>query len=126
MARNIVYWVSTGLLAALSLFAGFSYLSGNVQAVQGFSQVGYPQQLRVILGIAKPPGSLVLLVPGLRILKEWAYAGFTFAWICAFVAHYLAKERGEAFVPLLLLVLLVISYVTRPASRRIVNGQLSK
>ncbi len=71
-ARNIVYWVSTGLLAALSLFAGFSYLSGNVQAVQGLSQVGYPQQLWVILEIAKPLGTLVLLVPGLRILKEWA------------------------------------------------------
>jgi hypothetical protein len=121
MARNIVHWVSTVLLAALSLFAGFSYLSGNVQAVQGFSQVGYPQQLGVILGIAKPLGALVLLVPGLTILKERAYAGFTFAWICAIVAHYLAKQSGEAFVPLILLVLLAISYVTRPASRRIVN-----
>jgi hypothetical protein len=118
MARKIIYWVSTGLVAALSLFAGFAYLSGSPQAVQGFAHVGYPQQLRIILGIAKPLGAIVLLVPGLPKLKEWAYAGFTFAWISAFVAHYLAKDGPKAFTPLILLVLLAISYVTRPASRQ--------
>src|SRR3981081_1405827 len=118
MARKIIYWVSTGLVAALSLFAGFAYLSGSPQAVQGFAHVGYPQQLRIILGIAKPLGAIVLLVPGLPKLKESAYAGFTFAWISAFVAHYLAKDGPKAFMPLVMLLLLGISYVTRPASRR--------
>jgi DoxX-like family len=118
MARKIAYWVSTSLVAALSLFAGFAYLSGSPQAVQGFAHVGYPQQLRIILGIAKPLGAITLLVPGLLILKEWAYAGFTFAWLCAFVAHYLAKDGPTAFMPLILLLLLAVSYVNRPPSRR--------
>ena len=118
MGRKVTYWVTTGLLAALSAFAGFSYLAGNPQAVQGFAHVGYPQQLRVILGIAKPLGAIALVVPGLAKLKEWAYAGFTFAWISAFVAHFLAKDGPKAFMPLLLLVFLFISYVTRPASRQ--------
>jgi uncharacterized membrane protein YphA (DoxX/SURF4 family) len=118
MARKVTYWVSTGLVAALSVFAGYAYLSGSPQAVQGFAHVGYPQQLRIILGIAKLVGTIILVVPGLGKLKEWAYAGFTFAWISAFVAHYLAKDGAEAFLPLLLLLLLAISYVTRPASRR--------
>src|SRR3981081_3854526 len=118
MARKIIYWVSTGLVAALSVFAGSAYLSGSPQAVEGFAHVGYPQQLRIILGIAKPIGAIVLLVPGLAKLKEWAYAGFTFAWISAFVAHYLAKDGPKAFMPLVMLLLLAISYGTRPASRR--------
>ena len=117
MTSKIIYWVSTGLVAALSLFAGFAYLSGSPQAVEGFAHVGYPQQLRIILGIAKPLGAIALLVPGLPKLKEWAYAGFTFAWISAFVAHYLAKDGPKAFTPLILLALLAISYVTRPAGR---------
>jgi DoxX-like protein len=118
MARKITYWVSTGLVAALALFSGYAYLSGNPQAVQGFAHVGYPQQLRIILGIAKPLGAIALVVPGIAKLKEWAYSGFTFAWISAFIAHYLAKDGPKAFSPLVLLVILVISYLTRPASRQ--------
>ena len=119
MARKVSYWVTTGLIAAMSLFAAFAYLSGSPQAVQGFAHVGYPQQLRIILGIAKPLGAIALLVPGMPRLKEWAYAGFAFAWISAFFAHYLAGERATAFEPLVLLALLVVSYVTRPASRQV-------
>jgi uncharacterized membrane protein YphA (DoxX/SURF4 family) len=118
MARKVAYWVSTGLLAAMSFFAGFTYLSSSPQAVQGFAHVGYPQQLRIILGIAKPLGAIALLVPGMARLKEWAYAGFTFAWISAFFAHYLAGDGPIAFSPLVLLALLVVSYLTRPANRQ--------
>ena len=61
MTRKITYWVSTGLVAALSAFAPCTYLSGSLQAVQGFAHVGYPQQLRIILGIAKLLGAITLL-----------------------------------------------------------------
>jgi hypothetical protein len=118
MARTLAYWITTGLIALLSVFAAFSYLSGAPKAVEGFAHVGYPQQLRVILGIAKLLAAIALVIPGLAVIKEWAYAGFTFAWICAFFAHYLAGDGPTAFAPVALLVLLVISYLTRPASRR--------
>jgi uncharacterized membrane protein YphA (DoxX/SURF4 family) len=113
------YSVSTGIIAALSLFAAFSYLSGSSQAVQGFARVGYPQQLRIILGIAKLLGAIALVVPGMPKLKEWAYAGFTFAWISASIAHYLANEVPSAVTALVLLAFLIVSYVTRPAGRRL-------
>jgi uncharacterized membrane protein YphA (DoxX/SURF4 family) len=122
MTRKVTYWVSTGLLAALSVFAAFTYLSGSPQVAQGFAHVGYPQQLRIILGIAKLLGAITLVVPGFAKLKEWAYAGFTFAWTSAFVAHYLAKDGLTAFVPLILLLLLATSYLTRPASRQWAGG----
>jgi hypothetical protein len=118
MGRKIAYWISTGIIAAMSLFAGYAYLSGGPQAVQGFAHVGYPPQLRIILGIAKPLGAIVLLVPGVAKLKEWAYAGFTFAWLCAIPAHYLAGDGPTALAPLVLLILLVTSYFTRPADRQ--------
>jgi hypothetical protein len=49
-------------------------------------------------------------------LREWAYAGFTFTWIAATVAHYLAQD-GLVLLPVALLGLLAVSYVTRPANR---------
>ena len=118
MARTVIYWVTTVLLAGFSAFAAFSYLTASPQAVAGFTHVGYPQHLRIILGIAKLLGAIALIAPGFPRLKEWAYAGFTFAWSTASVAHYLAKDGPIALMPLVLLVLLGISYVTRPASRR--------
>lgn len=120
MGRKIAYWASTIIICALSLFAAFSYLSGDQRAVEGFAHAGYPQQLRIILGIAKPLGAIVLLIPGWPRLKEWAYAGFTFAWICAHIAHHLANDpRTEQIMPLVLLALLFVSYFTRPATRKI-------
>jgi uncharacterized membrane protein YphA (DoxX/SURF4 family) len=117
MARKVAYWASTGVIAALMCFAAFTYLSGGPQVVEGFARVGYPQQLRIILGIVKPLGAIALLVPGFVKLKEWAYAGFTYAWICAVIAHYSVGQKGEAMFPVVLLVLLYVSYVTRPTDR---------
>jgi len=117
MVRIIIYRVTTGLLILGAALAGITYLLGGQQTVQGFTHVGYPQQLRVVLGIAKLLGAVGLLAQGFPRVQEWTYAGFTFTWICAFVAHYLAKD-AEAFLPLILLLLLVISYVTRATNRR--------
>jgi DoxX-like family len=59
--------------------------------------------------IQTPWRAITLVIPGVVKLKEWAYAGFTFAWIPACVAHYLAKDGPVAFMPLILLLLLVVS-----------------
>jgi hypothetical protein len=117
MKRNIVYWGATGLVAIVALAAGISYLAAAPQAVENFRHVGYPQQLRVLLGLAKLAGAIVLLLPRLPLLKEWAYAGFTFTWIAATVAHYLAAD-GKLLLPVGLLGLLAVSYITRSADRR--------
>ena len=118
MARTIVYWAATGVVVVMMAFAGFSYLMAGPEVVQGFTHLGYPQQFRVILGIAKLLAAIALAVPGLPTLKEWAYAGLTFSWISAIIAHYKAHDGLEALAPLLLLVFLFVSYVTRPSSRR--------
>jgi hypothetical protein len=117
MNRNIVYWGATGLVTTVALLGGASYVTNSPEAIENFRHVGYPQQLRVLLGIAKLAGAIVLLVPRLPTLKEWAYAGFTFTWIAATVAHYLAAD-GKSLLPVALLGLLAVSYVMRPVNRR--------
>ena len=120
--RTFLYWGATGLVATELLLAGFSYLTSAPQAVENFRHVGYPQQLRILLGIAKLAGATTLLLPRLPTLKEWAYAGCTFMWIAASVAHYLAQDGPLSLVPLALIGLLGVSYATRPTNRR---GQAS-
>jgi DoxX-like family len=118
MKPKIVYWGATGLVTIVALLGGFSYVTNAPEAVENFRHVGYPQQLRVLLGIAKLAGAIVLLLPWLPTLKEWAYAGFTFTWIAATVAHYLAGDGALSLLPVVLLGSLAVSYVTRPANRR--------
>jgi hypothetical protein len=50
----------------VTLFAGFSYLTTAPEAVENFRHVGYPQQLRVLLGIGKLAGAIVCCCRGCR------------------------------------------------------------
>jgi hypothetical protein len=100
------------------LLGSLSYLTGSEQVVSGFAKAGYPQHLRIVLGIAKPAAAIVLLLPGLVLLKEWAYAGVTFAWVMAFISAYSGGEGVQVWImPLILLSLLTVSYCTRPPGR---------
>src|SRR2546421_9478818 len=118
MVRKIVYWTSTVIVAVMLLFA-LSYLTGNPQVVSGFTKAGYPQHLRIVLGIAKPVAAIVLLLPGFALLKEWAYAGVTFALVMASISGYLSGDGVKgATLPLVLLALVAVSYFTRPPNRR--------
>jgi len=123
MVRKIAYWGST-VLACLALFGSLSYLAGSEQVVAGFTKAGYPQYLRIILGIVKPLAAIVLLLPGLALLKEWAYAGVTFALAMATISAYVSESAGKWILPLVLLALVAVSYVTRPPNRRLVGGTL--
>lgn len=120
MARKIAYWSSTAI-ACLALLGSLTYLTGSAEVVAGFAKAGYPQHLRIVLGIAKPVAAIVLLLPGFALLKEWAYAGVTFALVMAFISAYLSGEGVKTWIlPPILLVILAVSYVTRPPSRRLI------
>jgi hypothetical protein len=120
-SRTIVYWGSTTLVA-LALGMSVTYLTGSEQVVSGFAKAGYPQHLRIVLGIVKPIAAIVLLIPGFALLKEWAYAGVTFALVMAFISAFLSGEGAATWIlPPALLVLLAISYVTRPSDRRVTS-----
>ena len=119
MGRKVAYWGSTAI-AGFALLGSLSYLTGNEQVVTGFARAGYPQHLRIVLGIAKPAAAIVLLLPGWALLKEWAYAGVTFAWIMAFISARASGEPAQVWImPLVLLAFLGVSYVTRPPGRRV-------
>jgi hypothetical protein len=119
MTRKIAYWASTAIVA-VALLGALTYLTGSEQVVSGFAKAGYPQHLRIVLGIVKPAAAIVLLLPGLPLLKEWAYAGVTFALVMAFISAYTGGEGAQTWaMPPVLLALLLVSYVTRPAGRRL-------
>jgi hypothetical protein len=120
MVQKIAYWAST-VIVCVALFGSLTYLTGSEQVVAGFAKAGYPQYLRIILGIAKPVAAIVLLLPGFALLKEWAYAGVTFALAMATISSYVSEGGATWIMPLLLLAL---SYVMRPPNRRLTGSTL--
>jgi hypothetical protein len=102
-----LYWTVTGLMAAVMLLASVPDLLRVPAAVTVFSHLGYPRYLLPFLGAAKTLGVLVVLVPGVPRLKEWAFAGLTIDVVGALYSHMSVgdgpAEWGPAAIALLLL-----------------------
>ena len=85
--KTIAYWITTGLFCTAFLVGGASHLLRTEAMVEGVTSLGYPVYLTTILGVAKLLGVAALLTPGMPLLKEWAYAGFTFDLLGATASH---------------------------------------
>ena len=105
------YWITTLVFAAGMLFSGISELIGTEAGNAVLLALGYPLYLNIILGIAKILGVIALIVPGFKIIKEWAYAGFTFDFVGAALSFALNGDALSAVLsPLPFLIIMFISY----------------
>jgi len=125
MRNNIIYWIatlwlalgiaSTGIVQLLKMKAG----QGGLEMI---THLGYPVYLLTILGIWKILGVIAVLIPKFPLIKEWAYAGFFFVMTGAIFSHLAKGDSLTAILPVsLLLVLTILSWYFRPASRKLVQ-----
>ena len=117
---KIVYWISTLWLALGMLSTGVVQLLRVKEDVDFILDLGYPAYLLTIIGVWKILGVVTVLVPGFPLLKEWTYAGFFFLMSGALFSHIaMDGSISELAPPLLLLVLTVVSWYSRPADRKV-------
>ena len=107
---RIIYYIATGLLTSLLLFSASMYFFKHDDVAAIFTSFGYPTYIIYPYAVAKLLGVYALWQPNLKALKEWAYAGFFFAFVLAFFAHYMIGDGGQ-FTAAIALVLVVISYI---------------
>lgn len=107
---KILYWVTTGLLA-LFILPGIFFLNSKF-AIEGTRHLGIPYWFHIELGIGKFIGGLILILPMIPMrIKEWAYVAFGIDFISATIGHVAVDGFVPfSFEPLIVLVLLVISY----------------
>ena len=111
MKRNkIIYYISTGLLSLLLLFSAGMYIFNHEDVAEMFKNFGYPTYIIYPYAIAKLLGVFALWNPNFDKIKEWAYAGFFFAFIFAFFAHLMIGD-GDQMGALLAIILLIVSYI---------------
>jgi hypothetical protein len=111
---NILYWVFTILFALLMLFSAYGSILVNEDAIKLIhDQLGYPVYFIPFTGVAKLLGVIIILIPGLKTIKEWAYAGLFFDLIAAI---YSGVAVAKQFDPLMLTLLAwvipgILSYI---------------
>lgn len=123
-ANKIIYWVSTAWLS-LGMFstalAQLLKVKTGASGTDSIAHLGYPAYFLTLLGVWKILGVVAVLIPAFPVLKEWAYAGFFFAMSGAAISHIAAGDAlSQLFPSLLLLVLTLVSWYSRPDSRKIV------
>ncbi|MEM8680517.1 MAG: DoxX family protein [Planctomycetota bacterium] len=121
MQKQLIgYWTLTVLFCLAMAASGTMNLLRVEEMKQAMVALGYPEYLMTILGVAKIMGVVALLIPGTPVLKEWAYAGFTFDLLGASASHaFVGDPLAETVVPLVILGVAAASYGLRPGTRRI-------
>jgi hypothetical protein len=121
-ARLIAYWIVTAMTVFELIYGALWDLNVINQGYvyQILRHLGYPIYLATILAASKLAAAAVIIIPGFRLLKEWAYAGVTILFMGAFISHLVVGDGLDKSVwPLLFGVLTLSSWALRPQNRRL-------
>jgi hypothetical protein len=122
-ARNIGYWVATGLIAVVFGAGGALDAARTSDALEVMAHLGYPVYFLSIIGPWKMLAAVAVLVPRFPRLKEWAYAGIVFDLTGAAASHAASGDgAGQVIPPLVLVAIAAVSWALRPEGR--ILGQL--
>ncbi len=121
MKKNkIIFWIATAIILLWEGVMPLSTMLFTPEYVNvGTKPLGYPDYFAYTLIICKVLGVIAIAYPKTPVkLKEWAYAGFAYNLIFAFISHaYVDQNIGFMLMPLIVLAILAVSYVY--------NGKLS-
>lgn len=112
MKARTLYLIFKTIFSLFMLVSAFGELSLNEAVVDSMLVIDMPIYLLGFLGVAKLLGILVLWLPGLYRLKEWAYAGFFFDFVGAIYAFTMSEivPMPDIYMAPLALVLLLVTY----------------
>lgn len=110
---TIIYWIFTGILAAMMLMSGIMNAMVTPESVTMLTgHLGYPKYFIAFIGVAKVLGAIALVFPGFPRIKEWAYAGFVFDLTGAIYSSICVGDPVSAWAPILIgLALIAGSYI---------------
>src|ERR1700761_9681616 len=107
---KIWYWILTVLFALAMLGDAYGGITKQQAGVDVLNHLGYPLYNLPMFGVAKLLGVIAILQNRFRTVKEWAFAGFAFNFIGAFVSRAIVGDgAGDLIPPLVALLFLFIT-----------------
>ncbi|HJW30294.1 MAG TPA: DoxX family protein [Saprospiraceae bacterium] len=111
---NTLYWIFTGLFSLLMIFSAAGGLQPSQQAIQLIhDQLGYPVYFIQFISFAKLFGSIAILIPSFKRIKEWAYAGLFFDLTAAIYSGIASSGKFDPMMMAMLIWIIpgILSYV---------------
>jgi len=125
LKNKIIFWISTVWLSTGMVATGLVQLfkqKGAPGAIDSMMRLGFPTYLLPFFGICKFIGVVTVLIPKFPLFKEWAYAGFFYLMAGAIYSHIASGDPfKEIFPSVLLIIMTLISWYFRPASRKVIS-----
>ena len=125
--NKIIYWVATALLSVGMLGSGLAQVFQVKDMVALAAPLGYPAYFLSIIGAWKVLGVIAILLPGFKLLKEWAYAGLFFVMTGALISHIACgvHDIRDVLAPVMQTIFIIFSWYFRPADRKIISADSS-
>lgn len=100
------------------MFAGFMIFSAipdifmDSEAKKFMAHLGYPEYIMPFIGVAKLLGSIAILIPGFKKIKEWAYAGLAFDLLGAVYSNIMTDGFQPGLLVMLpVFIVAIVSYM---------------
>lgn len=106
-----LYWVITIIFCATMLLDGIAGLNMAEEGKKALQQLGYPNYIMTITGVAKILGAIAILQNKYKMIKEWAFAGFAIDFVGAATSWaFVGGGMKGVIPPLVALAFMFVSY----------------
>ena len=121
--NKIIYWIATSLVALGMFASGLQQVLHTQTIMELMIPLGYPSYFFYIIGTWKILAVIAILLPGFKLLKEWAYAGLFFVMTGALLSHLFIGDFAAKSImgPIFQTVFIISSWYFRPADRKTVS-----
>lgn len=126
--KLIIFWVATALLSFGMLGSGIAQIVHAQAMIDLVIPLGYPVYFLSIIGVWKVLGVIAILLPGFKLVKEWAYAGFFFVMTGAMASHLAGGDHSAQGLigPFMQTIFIISSWYFRPDNRKILSLSVNK
>jgi uncharacterized membrane protein YphA (DoxX/SURF4 family) len=112
--QKIIFWITTIVISIAFLVTGIGNLVPFKHIAQDMAHLGYPPYFLKILGTWKIIAAVIILIPNIPRVKEWAYAGMILDLTgAAFSRFAMADQLSLVLTPLCIAVLVTVNYILR-------------
>lgn len=112
--NEILFWITTIAIAIVYFVTGLGNLLPFAHISQDMAHLGYPVYFLKILGVWKIPAAVAIVIPGIRRIKEWAFAGMMLDLSGAAFSRYFSGDAWPTIIiPAGILILVTVNYLIR-------------